>query len=417
MSNLIKHYQNDMKNIPQLTNNWGSMIKLLDKVLVEGFNFVPILSITKSSIEAITATITLGAGHGFIDRQVVRIGGSTNGWDGDFKVLSANTDSVVIECLSSHPQAITGTASCSTAPLDFEIVFSTPSDSTEPKRAYRSKDPESLGLILLVHDFCVTGASATGAKFAKVGVVSGMSDIYTINGVQMPFDVDNPNANWVWDGTYHGWAKWYYRTQYNNQENAYGADSDVALTGTSEFNLVGDSSSFVIDIAHSNFYAYAVYGFCEFFDIALNGKNLALLAFGSQAKIPESYQYVYHWAKGGYLLCNEGDSNSVGGAGLKLNAMIWYNENGTANWSKAGRNFALGTLDQSTPFYNVNHDIFLNVPILDVNNKSRGVMPFIRMSAKSVTKKGVANVGKYINRYGLAMREKFVKYGVLLESK
>ncbi|MEG2434102.1 MAG: hypothetical protein RSB25_20925, partial [Acinetobacter sp.] len=174
MSGLIKHYQNTMGGIPQLSNAWGSMIPLLDAVLVNGFNFKPISSLTKSATNAITATINVGSSHGFIDRQVIRISGSTNGWDGDYKILAANTSDIVIECNSTKPQTISGLASCSAAPLDFEIVFSTPVGSTEPKRAYRSKNLDSLGLILLVHDFCSVGASMTGSKFAKVGIVSSM---------------------------------------------------------------------------------------------------------------------------------------------------------------------------------------------------------------------------------------------------
>lgn len=170
MAGLVKHYQNTMQGIPQLTNNWGSMITLLDAVLITGFNHVPVISVIKSTPTAITATINLGSGHGFIDRQVVRITGSTNGWNGDYKVLSADGASITIECTAEHAGTILGTATCFTAPLDFEIVHQTPVGSLEPKRAYRSTDPESLGLILLVHDFCSAGAASAGAKFAKVAI-------------------------------------------------------------------------------------------------------------------------------------------------------------------------------------------------------------------------------------------------------
>ncbi len=417
MSSLVKHYQNDMKNIPQLSNNWGSMINLLDKVLVEGFNFVPISSLTKSSTDAITATINLGANHGFIDRQVIRITGSTNGWDGDYKVLSANTASVVIECLATHPSMINGSATCSTAPLDFEILFKTPSGSIEPKRAYRSKDPESLGLILLVHDFCVSGAAASGAKFAKVGVVSSMSDIDTITGTQMPYDSSNPNANWGWDGTYHGWAKWYYRSKSNSNGNDYGSDADSAMAGNSVFNIVGNSKSFAIDIVHSNYNAFAVYAFFEFYDNKIKGTNLAILASGIQTKVPQNYQYLYHWARGGYHLCNEDTNESVSGAGLKLNGMMWFNENATAVPQKMGRNLTFGSLNQSNPFSPINLKIVASLPILDSNNESRGIAPFVKITASQNVEVVVSEIGKYVNRYGLGASEKFVKYALLLETE
>ena len=417
MSGLVKHFEHTMKGVPQLTNNWGSMIGLLDAVLINGFNFVPVLSISKSSPESITAIIALGSSHGFIDRQVVRISGSTNGWNGDFKVLSSNTDSVLIECLSSHPQINNGNASCSTAPLDFEIAFSTPIDSKEPKRAYRSTNPDSLGLILLVHDFCVSGASLTGAKFAKVGIVSSMSDINTITGVQMPLDQQNPNSNWGWDGTFHGWTKWYYRSCNNENSNDYGSDSKAALNGNSAFNVVGDGISIIIDITHSNYNSHAVYGMCEFYDQKINGDNLALIASGCQSKVPQSYGYLYHWARGGYHLCNEGDSQSVSGAGLKLNALIWFNANGIPEWGRAGRNFTFGTLDQNNPFGQVNLNVISSLPILDANNTPRGTLPFLRISANQTTLISQSSiVGKYVNKFGLGAPEKFVKYTVLLET-
>ncbi|MCH2004031.1 hypothetical protein [Acinetobacter ursingii] len=417
MSGLVKHFQNYMKNIPQLSNNWGSMINLLDKVLVEGFNFVPIISVVKSSSDAITATISLGSGHGFIDRQVVRIAGSTNGWDGDYKVLSANTDSVVVECAATNPIAINGAASCSTAPLDFEIVFRTPVGSTEPKRAYRSKDPESLGLILLVHDFCVSGAAASGAKFAKVGVVSSMSDIDTITGTQMPYDSSNPNANWGWDGTYHGWAKWYYRTRSNSSNNDYGSNSDSAMAGNSVFNIVGNSKSFAIDLVHSNYNAFAVYAYFEFYDNKIKGNNLAILASGIQTKVPQNYQYFYHWAMGGYHLCNEDTNESVSGAGLKLNGMMWFNENAIALPQKMGRNLTFGSLNQSNPFGLINLKIVASLPIFDSNNEPRGIIPFVKITANQNVEVTVSEIGKYVNRYGVGSSEKFVKYALLMEMR
>lgn len=371
MSNLIKHYQNDMKNIPQLTNNWGSMIKLLDKVLVEGFNFVPILSITKSSIEAITATITLGAGHGFIDRQVVRIGGSTNGWDGDFKVLSANTDSVVIECLSSHPQAITGTASCSTAPLDFEIVFSTPSDSTEPKRAYRSTSPESLGLILLVHDFCVSGAAVNGAKFAKVGVVSAMSDIDNITGVQMPFDAQNSNANWGWDGARHGWAKWYYAVITAASSARMENDSTSPAAFNRSFTIVGsakDGFAITNEICkQESLPMWVGYGFLEFYDQTLASNNQVLLCFGASARYAQATDFPLV-ARGAIVAFGTSANTAAQTAG-DLKGLLWFNSNGVVDLVQLKR----------PPYHDTSDYLFFSeLIVVDKSNNPRGALPFFR---------------------------------------
>lgn len=396
MAELVKHYLGTMKGIPQLTNAWGAMITLLDAVLVNGFNHVPILTLTKSSQTAITATINLGSGHGFIDRQVIRIAGSTNGWDGDYKVLSANTDSVVIECLATHPAVVTGTVSCSTAPLGFEIVFSTPAGSAKPKRAYRSTNPESLGLILLVHDFCVSGANATGAKFAKVGIISNMTNIDTIVGDQMPFNSSNPDANWGWDGTYHGWAKWYYAMPGYVDNYDQRADSAAPGTYNRAFRYVGDSTSFIINIedivASGMLMCSAIYGIAEFEDAALKNNNLLLMASNIRGNKPQNTAY-FATERIGYAsyISNEQHQDGV----------LWYDSVGLVSQQKAGPVYYLsmgGVVSEAatataTP-------IFIEYPIIDSSYRFRGVAPFLRLNmAKNNQQVLITDDGKVACRY------------------
>lgn len=321
MSGLVKHYQNTMQGIPQLSNAWGSMISLLDAVLVNGFNYIPVLSLSKATPTSITATINLGSNHGFIDRQVVRIAGSTNGWDGDYKVLSADINSIAIECTAEHPMVISGIATCFTAPLDFEIVHQTPAESTTPKRAYRSTDPESLGLILLVHDFCATGAAATGAKFAKVGVVSSMSDIDTITGNQIPYNPAEPNANWGWDGTNHGWSKWYYRAASGNS-----SDAQVAPSGDSQFYFAGDSLDFAYIASIPN--QEAAGGFFTINDARFGGKNALLIASNISVRLPQNTT-LQLYARSPFSNTSYPESNLAFGGGY-VSGCLYYGNTGVA---------------------------------------------------------------------------------------
>lgn len=393
MAGLVKHYQNSMKGIPQLTNNWGAMITLLDAVLITGFNHVPVLGLSKSSATAITATINLSSGHGFIDRQVVRITGSTNGWDGDYKVLSVDTNTITVECAAEHPFTLNGTATCFTAPLDFEIVHQTLSGSSQPKRAYRSKDPESLGLILLVHDFCVSGAAATGAKFAKVGVVQSMSDIDTITGIQMPFDSSNPDANWGWDGTYHGWAKWYYAAANGGSLNTLVRDLEVPALTSKGFVIVGSSKEgFVLNV---NTVALQVsidvpvaYGFLEFFDSKLNSKNLVMLCFGVGAKYAQNTSFSI-LARGAIVPFGTNTTTGALGSG-NLKGFLWYD--------------AEGAVQQTTllkpPYLDVTTDtmILSDMLLLDSAGVGRGVLPFLRTTTKALNQSGFdSEFGKYAN--------------------
>lgn len=415
MSGLVKHYQNTMKGIPQLSNAWGAMINLLDTVLVNGFNHVPVISISKSTPTAITATIHLGSGHGFIDRQVVRIAGSTNGWDGDYKVLSADGASITIECTAEHVGTIFGTVTCFTAPADFEIVYQTPSGSTEPKRAYRSTDPESLGLILLVHDFCVSGAAVAGAKFAKVGIVSGMTDIDTINGTQMPFDSANLAANWGWDGTYHGWAKWYYRTHNYITMNASLADSSPAMTGASDFNIVSDGVSICLDVYTGNQHSHAVYGIFEFHDESYNGTNLTLLAHGLQGKIAENRATVNNGRTGFAWQASNGAN--YGSPNQYIRGMLWFNHLGIANQTPAGLPLMLYTPGTTWYEQNINPVIFSDMLLIDNNNLPRGIIPFLKITTKNSVSQGVAECGKYINKAGYGLSDIVTRYAILLESR
>ncbi|WP_180018285.1 MULTISPECIES: hypothetical protein [unclassified Acinetobacter] len=414
MAGLVKHYQNTMKGIPQLSNAWGSMINLLDAVLVNGFNHVPVISISKSTPTAITATIHLGSGHGFIDRQVVRITGSTNGWDGDYRVLSADTSLITIECTAEHPSVISGTATCFTAPLDFEVVYQTPVESIEPKRAYRSTDPESLGLILLVHDFCVSGAAATGAKFAKVGVVSGMTDINNITGVQMPYDPAKPNSNWEWDGAYHGWAKWYYRTaNHGGSASTITDNTQITTPVNSQFLLVGGADGFVLDVTVSDRGLFQTYGYLEFLDARNNTRNLALLAAGVQIRAKESDNLVAH-ARSGVRL---GGNTTPAYGGLYLNAAIWFDAAGSSNYELAGQSIYLGQGNNKNASVSASSNVFFVPFMLTVGDNYIGYLPFIKSTANSSNVEGVSNIGKYVTRYSMNEAILLIKHGYTLEQR
>lgn len=406
-----------MKGIPQLSNAWGSMINLLDAVLVNGFNYTPVLNLNKSTPTAITATINLGSGHGFIDRQVIRLAGSTNGWNGDYKVLSVSTSTITIECPAEHAPAITGTATCFTAPLDFEIVYQTPAQSTTPKRAYRSTDPESLGLILLVHDFCVSGAAVAGAKFAKVGIVSGMTDIDTINGTQMPFDSANLAANWGWDGTYHGWAKWYYKL--SDGVVTYYADTAAPSNGDSVFYIAGDTKSFVIDtMAASWDPVCTISGYCEFYDESYSGKNLALIAQGIQRKIEQNSGYFQQGRCP--IIWTNTENQYVGKVGRNLNISLWFNSEGVAVQSNIGEGWALSKPSSIFFSTSISGDaIFTPIVLVDTNSKPRGVLPFLRnCSLVENIERVDSKVGKHVARHiQLDHLSIFIRHALLLETQ
>lgn len=410
MTSLVKHFENTMKGIPQLSNAWGSMINLLDAVLVNGFNHVSVLGLSKSTSEAITATINLGSDHGFIDRQVIRIAGSTNGWDGDYKILSADVNAINIECAAENLSMITGAATCFAAPLDFEIVYQTVAGSSTPKRAYRSKDPESLGLILLVHDFCNVGASTTGAKFAKVGVVSSMSDIDSISGVQMPFDSGKPNANWEWDGQNHGWSKWYYKMH----STAWGTDADAPADSNESYLICGNKNSFIYELGLGN--NYECYGFLEFYDTSFSGKNLVLLAHGLQGRTAQSLT-MYKISRSGisYLL---DPRDAIYGANTSdLKGVLWFNSEGLVAQTKTGLPLYMTAKNLGISGLSISEQLMCDFVIFN-GTRPVGVIPFIKTIINAQNNQGVdSRLGKYVSRYAVVDNNIYIKYAITMEAE
>lgn len=410
---LVKHYIHTMQGIPQLSNTWGSMVALLDAILVTGFNFIPATSIVRSNDQA---TIRFALNHGFLERQVIRITGSTNGWNGDYKVFSVTSDTVTILCDEALPLSVEGTVICSAAPLDFEIVFKTVDGSPTPKRAYRSTAQDSLGLMLLVHDFASTGASATGAKFAKVAVVSEMSNIDTITGVQMPFNPAMPNANWEYSNASHGWAKWYYKVA-NPSNNSLGVemrDSSAPTNVAAPFYIAGDDKSFALHICPtSDTTIYLSYGFFQFYDAVINSDNQLLLAFGLNSRRTQT----------SYLLTMARDSLGVnhheipseyytGDPTPNLKGVLWFNQNGQTNYTLLGKAYHY-TQSRTNELYAINSSSAIqDILICDVNGLMRGTVPFIKWQVSFPKTEYVKQVDNSFNLSGVGFTE-----GILITSR
>lgn len=396
---LVKHYMHTMQGIPQLLNTWGSMIALLDAILVTGFNFVPVASITRTNDQAV---ITFASSHGFLERQVIRITGSTNGWNGDYKVFSVTSDKVTILCDETLSSAAQGTIICSTAPLDFEIAFTTANGSTTPKRAYRSTAPDSLGLMLLVHDFASTGAAATGAKFAKIGVVSEMSDIDTITGVQMPFDPNIPNANWEYSNSSHGWAKWYYKVANpaNGDLSIETRDSTSPSSVAAQFFIAGDTKSFALHICPvSNAVAYLSYGFFQFYDELIGGDNQLLLAFGLNSRLTQT-NYIFTLSRDslGVNHNQNVDPTYTGDPTINNKGALWFDGNRNANYKLLGLPYHYA-LTRTAELYQSSNNAVQDIIIADVNGLIRGSLPFLKYQVGTPR---VAYVKQLDNSYNLS---------------
>src|SRR5574343_1943616 len=86
----VMNYNSAMTNAPTLNGAAGSMVTLLNAILVNGFNSKA--SLTNLAVSSNVATATLTS-HGFADNAVVTISGaSPNDFNGTFQITRLSAD-------------------------------------------------------------------------------------------------------------------------------------------------------------------------------------------------------------------------------------------------------------------------------------------------------------------------------------
>ena len=176
-----------------LGNNWGDLIRLLDKALVTGINFT---QITAASIDAQgDVHITLYAAHNAMLFQVVELTGFTpSSLNQKYRIKGVPSTAKLI--LKPHTAiaetSITTVGAGRLASLGYEIIFR---DANDVKRVYRAKNPRSEHPFIRVDESLTSPDGTTGvytstyAKSAMVGLIEGMThidDYLDQNKLQLP---------------------------------------------------------------------------------------------------------------------------------------------------------------------------------------------------------------------------------------
>lgn len=284
----IKFYVHTNTNAPQLTNNFGCMIDVLDACLINGYGSQTVSTLTASGT---TVTATFGSAHNFMQYQVIEIAGATQTeYNGEHRILTVPDANTITFELAASPSVTTATGaiSASLPPLGWEKPFSSTHSSGGGKAAYRSTNlllPSRP--FLRVVDELDPAYTATYAKYAKVGIVEDMTDIDTMLGVQAPFDSTNPDKNWVGTGSgttvINGWAKWHYARAYAAIAPSGNNESNAPANGNRKWLLVGDEDYFYIvpsvavDAASNSEYGL-LYGFGRFDSLFQNDTSNTFLS-------------------------------------------------------------------------------------------------------------------------------------------
>lgn len=235
-----------------LGNNWGDLIRLLDKALVTGIDFT---QITSASIDAQgDVHITLYAAHNAMLFQVVELSGfSPASLNQKYRIKGVPSATELI--LKPHTAIvetnITTVGTGKLASLGYEIIFR---DTNDVKRVYRAKNPTAQHPFIRVDESISsdTGSyTSTYAKYAMVGLLEHMDhidDYQNPSVLQLPFDPADPTKNWKISGTgssvVRGWSRWYFAR--NVPPITSSADTVSPSSANRTFTFCGDKNAFYL---------------------------------------------------------------------------------------------------------------------------------------------------------------------------
>lgn len=235
-----------------LGNNWGDLIRLLDKALVTGLDFT---QITAASIDAQgDVHITLYSDHNAMLFQVVElVGFAPASLNQKYRIKGVpNTTQLILKpALDIAERSITAIGTGKLVSLGYEIIFRDPEDV---KRVYRAKNPSAQHPFIRVDESLASPDGTSGiypstyAKFAMVGLLEHMNHIDDYKNpdvLQLPFDPNDPEKNWRITGSNggveRGWSRWYYA---NRGIGTGGDDTRTPINGDRFFTLIGDRDAF-----------------------------------------------------------------------------------------------------------------------------------------------------------------------------
>ncbi|UHT65356.1 hypothetical protein [Acinetobacter lwoffii] len=237
-----------------LGNNWGDLIRLLDKALVTGIDFT---QITAASIDAQgDVHITLYAAHNAMLFQVVELSGFVPAaFNQKYRIkgVPSTTELILKPHTAITETNIATTGSGKLASLGYDIIFR---DANDVKRVYRAKNPTAQHPFIRVDESLTSPDGTTGvytstyAKSAMVGLFEHMGHIDDFENpdvLQLPFDPTDPAKNWKITGTgtnvTRGWVKWFWAIASDIANNPLEAITVVAVN---KWEICGDSNFFYL---------------------------------------------------------------------------------------------------------------------------------------------------------------------------
>lgn len=168
------YYTSDEPGAPTLNNANGSLISVLDAVLINGFGLKSVTSIT---VAGGVATVTC-AGHQFaggVGRLVQIAGASPSALNGNQVATVVDANTFTFQTTAANGTA-TGTITARRAPLGWQKVF-----GSTNKAIYGRTDPQATAMLLRIDD---TGTGVASTTYARAVMCESATDVDTMTGVR-----------------------------------------------------------------------------------------------------------------------------------------------------------------------------------------------------------------------------------------
>lgn len=285
-STKIKVYRSTNLNAPVIDTANGSILRVLDGCLIDGF---PVGSISSITVTGKVAVVTFTTDHKLETGQTIRITGADQAeYNTDVFILAVPSTTTIQFELDTEPTVTTptGTITARIPSLGWEKPFSSSHPTSGGRAAYRSSNTLSPSRpylrIVDEPDTNITVATLT-SRYAKVAIVEDMTSIDSFSANQAPYDPSLPLKNWESvNGTtestsYAGWSRWLFHTSsdfYSSDISSIGA----SVLSTKPWCLVGTSDYFYLFIATGAGVQYTPYGFGAFDSFLPNDTSNTFLA-------------------------------------------------------------------------------------------------------------------------------------------
>ena len=232
----IKWYSSFNTNAPKLDNNWGALVNVLKKCLVEGFGVV---QSSATSFNGDFLTVTFTEDHGFLQHQLVEVSGSgvtsVDGLQRISKVI--DNKQIILKLNGNSVSNISTTLTVRLPPLGWELLY-----DLNNKAVFRTTSQEGPNHCLFVQNNLPNGYTTTWGKFANIGLAEDHDYDFVPKGLTNPVNWDDLNPKGTGTTMTLGHSKIFYGISTSYDVSSSYAPTYGSTNGNCDWFLIGDES-------------------------------------------------------------------------------------------------------------------------------------------------------------------------------